>query len=384
MLGDHLVSIFESNNLSLSVTSASGIEAVTKRELITLGFDPSPAINGRTSFKGDMDSVAKCNVNLRTADRVYINLSEFDAESFDQLFESIYEIEWENILPINAKIIINAKSVSSTLFALSAIQSITKKAIIDRLKNKLKITTFFEDGAEYKLDVNFYKNHAIVTLDTSGNGLHKRGYRAEVGEAPLRETMAAAIIMLSNWKFDLPFIDPFCGSGTIPIEASLIATNTAPNLNRSFAFDTWKNSAVTSEKAKDEAKQLIIHDRNLRISGFDIDSKATKLAIRHAAAAGVSSLIHFQTADMRTISSRFQKGVIVTNPPYGERLMSETEVAALYRDFGKLYRSLDNWSLNAITSYGNFERVFGGRADKTRKLYNAQLECRLYQYFCKA
>lgn len=374
------MSVFFNDNLSLSVTSASGIEAVTKRELFNMGIEPSSSINGRICFTGNFETVAKCNVNLRTADRVYINLAGFNTETFDGLCDNIYEVEWEKILPQNAKFIINAKSVASTLFALSAIQSVTKKAIVDRLKNRLKAATLSEDGAEYRIDVNFYKNDVIVTLDTSGAGLHKRGYRAEVGEAPLKETLAAAIILLSNWKYDLPFIDPFCGSGTLPIEAALIATNTAPSINRSFSFEAWDNAPKTADAAREQAKQLIDNSTKLRISGFDINSEATKLAVRHAANAGVAEHIHFQTADMRTVSSRFSKGVIITNPPYGERLMTESEVVTLYRDLGKMYRSLDNWSLHAITSYGNFERVFGCRAAKTRKLYNAQLECRLYSF----
>lgn len=377
------MSIFYSDKLTLAATAASGIEAVLKRELQALGYEPSPADNGRIEFTGSMADVARCNVRLRTSDRVYVKLHTCEANTFDELFDGVSAVAWEDILPKDARLIINAKSAASALFALSAIQSISKKAIVNRLTAYYKVSQLPEDGAEYRININLYKNRAVILLDTSGVGLNKRGYRAETGEAPIRETLAAAIILLSVWKWDRPLIDPFTGSGTIPIEAALIATNTAPNLNRSFAFENYTNAPYTADLARDEAKQLIIRDRELRISGFDINDAATKLAVRHAKLAGVDEYIHFQTADMRTLSSRFTEGTIITNPPYGERLMTESEVVTLYRDFGKAFRSLDNWNLYVITAYGNFERVFGRRADKNRKLFNSQLECRLYQYLSK-
>lgn len=374
------VSIFYDKNLSLSVTAASGVEAVTKRELQDLGYIPSAAVNGRICFSGDFSDVAKCNVNLRTADRVYVNLGTFSATTFDELFDCVKTIAWENVIEPCGKITVNAKSAASKLFALSAIQSITKKAVCERLKQK-GFSSISETGADYRININFFRDVCTVSLDTSGAGLHKRGYRMETGEAPIRETLAAAILMLSYWNKNRVLVDPFTGSGTIPIEAALIATDTAPGLKREFLFDTWPNAPKVLSAAKEEAQAKVREETDLRISGFDIDGKALKLAVRHARLAGVDKYVHFQTEDMRNISSRFSHGVMVANPPYGERLMTENEVAALYKDFGKLFFSLDEWSLYAITAYGNFERAFGKRADKTRKLYNGGLECRLFEYF---
>ncbi len=362
------------------MTSASGIEAVTKRELTSLGYVPGPSVNGRTVFSGNMSDVARCNVNLRTADRVYVQLGSFDAQTFDELFDGIRAIGWEDVIAPHGKITVNAKSAASKLFALSAIQSVAKKAIVERLSQR-GFSALDETGADYRINLNFYRDVCTVSLDTSGAGLHKRGYRMETGEAPIRETLAAAILLGSFWRKDRVLIDPFTGSGTIPIEAALIATDTAPGLKRDFLFDSWPNAPKVLAEQKEEATSKINDGVELRISGFDIDGKATKLAVRHAKLAGVDKHIHFQTGDMRNISSRFSHGVMVANPPYGERLMTESEVVALYKDFGKTFASLDEWSLYVITAYGNFERAFGKRADKTRKLYNAQLECRLYQYF---
>ena len=365
---------FFDGKLELSVTSASGIEAVTKRELEGLGYTPGGAIYGRISFEGDYRDVAKTNVTLRTANRVFINIARFHAETFDELFDGVKNIPWQNIIPKNARVIVNAKSFKSKLFALSSIQKITKKAIVTAMGN------LFESGGTYTFEVVINEDEVLVALDTSGTALHKRGYRTFVGEAPLRETLASAIILLSVWKWDRPFIDPFCGSGTLPIEAALIATNTAPGLNRNFAFENFLKAPEVLASVKEEARDNVITDRELRISGFDINKDAIALALKHARNAGVADKIHLQVADMRTLSSRYSHGVIVTNPPYGERLLQEKELQTLYRDFGKVYQSLDEWSAYVITSYDNFERYFGMRSDKTRKLYNSELECKLYRY----
>lgn len=365
---------FFDGKLELSVTSASGIEAVTKRELEGLGYAPGGATYGRISFEGDYRDMARANVMLRTANRVFINIARFHAETFDELFDGIKNIPWQSIIPKNARVIVNAKSFKSKLYALSSIQKITKKAIVTAMGS------LFESGGTYTLEVVVNEDDVLVALDTSGTALHKRGYRTYVGEAPLRETLASAIILLSIWKWDRPFVDPFCGSGTLPIEAALIATNTAPGLNRNFAFENFIKAPEVITSVKEEARDNIVLDHDLRISGFDINKDAISLALRHARNAGVDSKIHLQVADMRTLSSRFSHGVIVTNPPYGERLLGEKELQTLYRDFGKVYRSLDDWSAYVITSYDNFERYFGARADKTRKLYNSELECKLYRY----
>ena len=365
---------FFDGKLELSVTSASGIEAVTKRELEGLGYAPGGATYGRISFEGDYRDMARANVMLRTANRVFINIARFHAETFDELFDGIKNIPWQSIIPKNARVIVNAKSFKSKLYALSSIQKITKKAIVTAMGS------LFESGGTYTIEIVVNEDDVLVALDTSGTALHKRGYRTYVGEAPLRETLASAIILLSIWKWDRPFVDPFCGSGTLPIEAALIATNTAPGLNRNFAFENFIKAPEVITSVKEEARDNIVLDRDLRISGFDINKDAISLALRHARNAGVDSKIHLQVADMRTLSSRFSHGVIVTNPPYGERLLGEKELQTLYRDFGKVYRSLDDWSAYVITSYDNFERYFGARADKTRKLYNSELECKLYRY----
>lgn len=365
---------FFDGKLELSVTSASGIEAVTKRELEGLGYAPGGAVYGRISFDGEYRDVARANVMLRTANRVFINIARFHAETFDELFEGIKNVPWQNIIPKNARVIVNAKSFKSKLFALSSIQKITKKAIVTAMGN------LFESGGTYTFEVVINEDEVLVALDTSGTALHKRGYRTYVGEAPLRETLASAIILLSVWKWDRPFIDPFCGSGTLPIEAALIATNTAPGLNRNFAFENFLKAPEVLSSVKEEARDNILLDRDVRISGFDINKDAISIALKHARNAGIDNKIHLQVADMRSLSSRYSHGVIITNPPYGERLLKEKELQNLYADFGKVYRSLDDWSAYVITSYGNFERYFGARADKTRKLYNSELECKLYRY----
>ncbi len=370
-------SIFD-GKLNIEVAVASGIEAVCKRELLRLGYNPSGATYGRIEFEGDYKDVLRANVFLRTANRVRIVLAKFKAETFDDLFDGIFAMRWQDIVTRDSRIIVNAKSQSSKLFALRSIQSITKKAIISKLASTLG-GSFDESGAVYDVEVSLCGDVATVTLDTSGEGLHKRGYRTYLGDAPIRETLAAAMIELSVWNPDRAFIDPFCGSGTIPIEAALIGLNIAPCMNRNFACESFKNAPNVRELVQQEAQDSI-RDRVLHISGFDINKDAIKLAQKHAERAGVKDKIHLQVGDMRNVSSRFSHGVIVTNPPYGERLMDEAELKILYRDFGAMTRKLDEWCVYAITSYTAFEKYFGARADKVRKLYNSELECNFYQY----
>lgn len=370
-------SIFD-GKLNIEVAVASGIEAVCKRELLRLGYNPSGANFGRIEFEGDYEDVLRANVFLRTANRVRIVLAKFKAETFDELFDGIFAMRWQDVVTRDGRIIVNAKSQSSKLFALRSIQSITKKAIISKLASTFG-GSFDESGAVYDVEVSLCGDVATVTLDTSGEGLHKRGYRTYLGDAPIRETLAAAMIELSVWNPDRAFIDPFCGSGTIPIEAALIGLNIAPCMNRNFACESFKNAPNVRELVQQEAQDSI-RDRVLHISGFDINKDAIKLAQKHAERAGVKDKIHLQVGDMRDVSSRFSHGVIVTNPPYGERLMDEAELKVLYRDFGTMTRKLDEWCVYAITSYRAFEKYFGARADKVRKLYNSELECNFYQY----
>lgn len=371
-------SIFD-GKLNIEVAVASGIEAVVKRELLRLGYEPSGANLGRIEFEGTFEDVLRANVFLRSANRVRIVLSKFKAQTFDELFDGIFAMRWQDVLTKDAKIVVDAKSVKSKLFALSAVQSIVKKAIISKLSTVYNCS-FNESSAAYCIEAAIVDDVVTVTLDTSGEGLHKRGYRTYLGDAPIRETLAAAMIQLSVWNPDRPLIDPFCGSGTISVEASLIGLDIAPGMNRNFACEQFANAPKVREKVQEEALQRIKRDRQLHISGFDINKDAIKLAFKHAERAGVKDNIHFQVQDMRDLSSKYAHGVIITNPPYGERLMKEDELKALYRDFGKVTAKLDEWCVYAITSYRAFEKYFGRRADKLRKLYNSELECNFYQY----
>lgn len=368
--------------MEICVTSASGIEAVTKRELYKIiGKEDLSAINGRIKFEGDESDVAKCNLNLRTGNRVEIVLGGFKAETFDDLFEGIKAIPLEEYICRDGKIIVNAKSVQSKLFAYSAIQSVSKKAICERLCKKFGVNELGESGARYKIEVAALKDYVTVTLDTSGDGLHRRGYRGLVGEAPLKETLAAALVELSVWNKSRPLADLFCGTGTIPIEACMIALNIPAGLNRGFDFQNWKCfDKKIFDRAAEEAKANIVTDADLRIGGFDIDDKQLKLARKHAELAGVDKYIHFQRADMRDFSSRFSHGVIISNPPYGERLSDRKEVEKLYRDYGKKVASLDDWCAYTLTPVDDFERLFGKKADKKRKIYNGKIECCYYSH----
>ncbi len=368
--------------MEICVTSASGIEAVTKRELYKIiGKEDLSAINGRIKFEGDESDVAKCNLNLRTGNRVEIVLGGFKAETFDDLFEGIKAIPFEEYICRDGKIIVNAKSVQSKLFAYSAIQSVSKKAICERLCKKFGVNELNESGARYKIEVAALKDYVTVTLDTSGDGLHRRGYRGLVGEAPLKETLAAALVELSVWNKSRPLADLFCGTGTIPIEACMIALNIPAGLNRGFDFQNWKCfDKKIFDRAAEEAKANIVTDADLRIGGFDIDDKQLKLARKHAELAGVDKYIHFQRADMRDFSSRFSHGVIISNPPYGERLSDRKEVEKLYRDYGKKVASLDDWCAYTLTPVDDFERLFGKKADKKRKIYNGKIECCYYSH----
>lgn len=373
------MSIFD-GQLKIEIAAASGIEAVTKRELMRLGYEPSGANYGRMTFDGDFKDVLRANVFLRTANRVRIVLMSFKAESFDELFEGVSAFRWQDLLPKNAKIIIEAKAQKSKLFAPRSIQSIAKKAIVNSLQNAYGLKQLPEDGTEYNIEVSICEDIATLALDTSGDGLHKRGYRTYLGDAPLRETLASAMLQLSVWNPDRPLIDPFCGSGTIPIEAAMLGLNIASGMNRSFACESFYGAPSVRNIVQQEAELLIKRDTRLQISGFDVNPDAIRLALKHAERAGVKDNVHLQVADMHDLSSHKTYGVIVTNPPYGERLMSDGEVERLYRDFGAVCRRLDKWCVYAITSFKGFEKHFGKRADKVRKLYNSQLECNFYTY----
>lgn len=363
-------------------TSAFGIESVTAREISELGYKDILTENGRVTFRGDFDDIARANVCLRTADRILIKLAQFKATTFEELFQGVYAVEWADILSPDAFIHVVGKSVKSTLFSVPDCQSITKKAIIEKLKLKFGKEIFPEDGAEYRISVSILKDIVTVTLDTSGAGLHKRGYRSLAGEAPLKETLACSLLLLSYWRGERLLVDPLCGSGTIPIEAAMIALDIAPGMNRGFAAERWQNFDYDAfERARDEAKQRVRTDLNLNIYGSDIDPKAIELAMRHAEEAGVDEYIRLKQMNVADLASKEKYGFIVTNPPYGERLGESREAEELYRVMGKAFSALDTWSFYIITSNPYFEKNFGRKADKRRKLYNGKLECQYYQYF---
>ena len=370
-------------DLTISVATAFGIEAITKREIVKLGYPDAPANNGRITFKGDMLAVSRLNVFLSTAERVYIEIAKFNAETFDDLYDGLYEIEWDNYLVKNAFVHIVAKSKNSKLFALSSVQSVGNKAIMEKLKRQLNTVILSETGSEYVIELSIDNDVVTVNLDTTGEPLHKRGYRDLSVDAPIKETLASAIIDLSVYSPDKRCIDAFTGSGTFAIETARKALNIASGIDRNFAFNTFDNvDKKYFNLAKEEANDLI-EDKKLSISAFDIDENAVSIARHHAKNARVDKYVHFQKMDAREISSKYPYGVIFANPPYGERLMTEKQVSALYSDFARTFFALSDWSLYLITAYPKLEQAFNKKATKTRKLFNGNIECRLYQYMGK-
>ncbi len=360
-----------------------GLEAVLKREIIDLGYQIAQVEDGRVSFYGDEEAVARANIFLRTAERVLIKVDEFRATTFDALFEATKAIAWEEILPKNAKFwVAKVSSVKSRLFSPSDIQSIMKKAMVDRMAIYTGIKWFKEDGPSYPVRVSIKKDIVTVALDTTGTALHKRGYRVSPVIAPISETLAAALIMLSPWHADRILIDPFCGSGTIPIEAAMMARHIAPGAKRHFLAEEW-TTLIPQEAWMDvrqEAKSGILKDVKCDIQGFDIDPRAVRFARENAEAAGVADLIHFQTRDVRNLSHPKKYGFIITNPPYGERLEDAASMPPLYTAIGKAFAGLNSWSMYMITSYADAERYIGRKADKNRKIYNGMLKTYCYQY----
>ena len=367
---------------NLIATAAFGVESVVKRELGWLGVPDARAENGKIYFTGDEAMICKANLWLRCADRVFINMGQFKAETFEELFQGTKAIPWEDLLGEHGAFPVSGKSVKSTLHSVPNCQKIVKKAIAERLKSVYGSDWLDETGPVYKIEVALLNDNVTLTVDTSGTGLHKRGYRDKAGEAPLKETLACAMLYISRWKGDRVLLDPLCGSGTIPIEAAMMAVNMAPGLHRHFAFEAWPQIPKSLwSKVKGEAEAVVKWDTPTRIYGSDIDYFALKLAMEHAEKAGVAGKIHFQKLDFANTSSRFKYGFIVTNPPYGERLSDKSQVEELYRKMGEHFTKFDTWSYYIITSYEGFEKCFGRRADKKRKLYNGMLKCDYYQYF---
>lgn len=368
----------------LIATSAMGLEALVAKEVRELGYD-CQVENGRITYSGDEMAIAKSNLWLRTADRVRLKIGEFKATTFDELFEKTKALPWERFLPANAEFPVSGKSVKSKLFSVSDCQAIVKKAIVERMKRQYKIEGWLEEnGPLFKIEVSLHKDVALLTIDTSGSGLHKRGYRAAQGEAPIKETLAAALVMLTNWTPERPFVDPFCGSGTIPIEAALIGQNIAPGFNREFVSENWNliPSKVWDE-ARTEAEDLAKYDQPLDIVGSDIDHRLVQISRENAFEAGLGDLITFKQMRVQDFTTTKQYGVIVGNPPYGERLGEKVAVQKMYKEMGQTFADLDTWSIYMLTSDEEFETYYGKKATKKRKLFNGFIKTDYYQYWGK-
>lgn len=371
------------NRIELIAPCHFGLEAVLKREILDLGYEISSVEDGRVTFQGDAEAVCRANIFLRTAERVLLKVGSFQAVSFEELFEKTKALPWEAYIPKAGKFwVTKASSVKSRLFSPSDIQSVMKKAMVRRLQEHYRMECFPEDGPEYPVRVFLMKDQVTVGIDTSGASLHKRGYREVSGKAPITETLAAALIMLTPWRGDRILVDPFCGSGTFPIEAAMMAANIAPGMNRSFTAEKWTNLIPKKlwYDTVDEASDLIREPEETDIQGYDADEDVIRIARRNAAEAGVENMIHFQRRDVRDLSHPKKYGFIITNPPYGERLEDKKDLPELYRAFGESFRRLETWSAYMITSYEDAERYFGRKADKNRKIYNGMLKTYFYQF----
>lgn len=364
----------------IEAAAASGTEAAVKRELVALGYEPSGAEYGRIRFAGDMRDAARANVFLRTAGRVRIELARFPARSFDELYDGVRALPWRDIMGAHAALTVTARSIHSTLFSLSDIQRVTKKAAADSLAAAYGLRTLPEDGVRYSVEAGIADDVLTLALDTSGEGLHKRGYRTLVGAAPIRETLAASIIAMSFWRPDRAFADPFTGSGTFPIEAAMIAAGMAPGENRHFAFERFEFAPPVLRDVLEEARAGHVPSPKADIVASDISADAIKMARLHAKKAGVDGLIRFSVADAADFVSDRSHGVLFANPPYGERLMGRRELEEMCRGFGRAFSALDEWSAFVITSMRSFEKYFGRKADKKRTLYNSEIECSLLRF----
>ena len=360
-----------------------GMEAVTKREIYDLGYEITRVEDGRITFEGDAEAICRANVFLRTAERVMLLVGRFKATTFEELFQGIKALPWEEYIPQDGKFWVKkASSIKSKLFSPSDIQSIAKKAMVERLKGVYKTDWFKEDGAAYPVRIFLLKDEVMVALDTSGDSLHKRGYRLQTSKAPITETLAAALIMLTPWRKDRILVDPFCGSGTFPIEAAMMAANIAPGMNREFTAEAWTNIIPRQlwYDTVQEAGDMVDKDIVVDIQGYDLDGDVVKAARENAKRAGVDHLIHFQQRDVAKLSHPKKYGFIITNPPYGERLEEKADLPALYTTIGDVYKNLDSWSMYMITSYEDAERYVGKKADKNRKIYNGMIKTYFYQF----
>lgn len=372
-------------NFNLVATSAAGLEAIVGREIRDLGIE-CQVENGKVHFQGDVRTIITTNLWLRAADRIKIVVGEFPARTFEELFQGVYALDWENYLPLGAKFpIAKAKCVKSKLHNEPSVQAISKKAVVKKLQkvyHRPDGVPLQENGAEFKIEVSILKDKATVMIDTTGASLFKRGYRVEKGGAPIKENMAAAIIELSNWYPDKPFIDPTCGSGTFCIEAAMIGMNIAPGFNRDFAFEAWNwVDADLVQQVRDEAEAKADYDIELDISGFDIDGRMIEIAKKNAQEAGLADVIQLKQMRLQDLKTDKINGVIISNPPYGERLLDDKAVDILYNEMGQTFAPLKTWSKFILTSDEQFERKYGSQADKKRKLYNGTLRVDLYQFY---
>ena len=363
-----------------------GLEAVLKKEIQALGYDIVEVEDGRVTFAGPASAIARANIGIRTSERILLKCAQFKAVTFDELYDGIKRIPWARIIPRNGRFwVTKATTNKSKLYSETAIQSIAKKAMVEGMSNTYHISQFAEDGDDYPVRIFIKKDVVTVGLDTTGVSLHKRGYRQLVGKAPISETLAAALIMLTPWREDRLLIDPFCGSGTFPIEAAMIGANIAPGVNRDFTACTWEKiiDKKTWYEAYDEARSLEKTDVEMHIQGYDLDSQIVKCAIQNAEEAGVADYIHFQQRNVKELSSPKAYGFIITNPPYGERLEEKEALPELYGIIGDRFRALDNWSMFLITSYEEAEKYIGRKADKNRKIYNGMIRSYYYQFMGK-
>lgn len=368
--------------IDLIATATFGLEAIVAREVQNLGYLDLKTENAKVEFTADESGICRSNLWLRSADRVLVKVGQFPALTFEELFEGTKSLPWDLWLPENAKFPVSGKSINSKLYSVPDCQAIVKKAIVEKLKQRYRKQWFEESGPEYPIEVALLKDMVTLTIDTSGTGLHKRGYRKLSAPAPLKETLAAAMIQLSYWNPERVLFDPFCGSGTIPIEAALIGLKIAPGLNREFIAEKWSQiPASIWEQAREEARDSIRRDLKLKIIGTDIDDSVLSLARYHRKLAGLDDQIHLQRLPVSELRNSHKYGCIICNPPYGERIGAQREVESTYREMGKTFGLLDTWSIYILTAYQDFERAYGRKADRRRKLYNGRIECQYYQYY---
>ncbi|MGN0144852.1 MAG: class I SAM-dependent RNA methyltransferase [Clostridium sp.] len=365
----------------LIATSTFGIESITAKELRALGYEDLKIENGRVTFEGDEMDIAIANIHLRTADRVLIKMAEFEARSFEELFQGTKKVEWSKLIPVDGVMHVTGKSIKSTLHSVPDCQSIVKKAIVKSMSESYGIERFSESGPVYKIEVSILKDVVTLTVDTTGPGLHKRGYRELAGIAPLKETLAASMLLISRWNPEFELIDPFCGSGTILIEAAMIALNIAPGVNRDFVCETWPSMDKDMFESVREGARNSEKHRDLKIIGYDIDYKTLKVAMENAKKAGVDKYIQFQKRDFMEFSTSRKYGFIISNPPYGERIGEKKALDEIYKYMGVIKRRLDTWDFNILTSFESFEKALKVKSTKNRKLYNGRIKCYYYQYF---